>query len=815
MPTFSIKQFLFVIFSTTASLLLAQTAAIDGKILANGKDAIEYANIGLFSKSDSNLIKAELSNESGEFKFSSLASGEYFIKITSLGIADKLVDKVVLQQGESLQLGIINVEQSAISLKETTVTAKRSLIEVKPDKTIFNVEGTINSIGSDAISLLRKAPGIVVDNNDNINVLGRSGVLIYVDGKRLPLSGQDLSNYLQSLTADQIDRFEIISNPGANYEAQGNAGIIDIRLKRDKNFGTNATLNASYTQGVYPGYNLSTAANFRNRYLNLYINLGTGENDGFGLMDFRSFQNGLFLKEIDDSQTIRKQNNARIGVDFFITKNQTLGLLVSANKSSRLTTQKNTIELAKQLTPEITDSSLIANTDIESPRIDQTYNINYQYKITKDQNLNIDLDYGQYNSKNDRLQINRYFKPETQSPLSEVFTSFSTPIDISIKSAKFDYTHQIFGGNFSLGSKISSVHSDNQFLLYDGEGEEKVINKTKSNLFDYQEDVLAGYLNYSKEINKKLGFSAGLRVENTHTKGNLTAFLPELQEPPVLQDYISWFPSAGITYGVDDNNSLAFNYGRRINRPDYNVLNPFNNQFSQLSFEKGNPKLKPEIVNNLEVNYNFMQMYNFKIGYSKTIDQITRLIGPDDSDPRATYINWDNLANQTIWSFSASLPFQILPFWTAYINASGSHIDNQADYGNGAVVNLQAFSYEIFQQHNFKLPYGFNAEISSNYSGPGIWGGVFEYDSSWNLDIGLQKRFFNEKLNIKLSGTDLFYSSYWRGGSNFNGLESRGSGKHDSRRIGISLSYKFGNEKVQTRKRETGLSEEQQRANGG
>jgi len=790
----------------------AQLGGIQGAIENDKSEPVEYVNVALFKLADSSLVKVELTDENGSFVFSNVSPETYFIKTSSLGLAEYTSTGIKIVNMGVIKLDKITLNSSSISLKETTVVAKRNMVEVRPDKTVFNVEGTINSIGSDAISLLRKAPGIMIDNNENISVLGRSGVLIYIDGKRLPLAGVDLSNYLQSLTADQIDRFDIITNPGAKYEAQGNAGIIDIRLKKDKKFGINGTINTSYSQGRYGRSMVSGTGNYRNKLMNIYGSLGASDMQGYNLMAFESFLNNLYLGEISDTRFRRRQVNYKAGIDYFLTPKQTIGLLVSGNTGLNESRGFNSIELANQFASSKIDSVLIANTIEDSPRNNQSYNINYQNNFTKDMALNIDLDYGNFETDNLRDQTNIYFTPMQDIELSKIITSFDTPSDIGILSFKTDFNKNLFGGSMSTGTKFTGVSSDNTFLFFDGLNPDRLINKRNSNKFKYDEKVYAAYVNYSIKLNKEINLSGGIRAEQTHTRGNLTAFLPELQEKPVERNYLSWFPSGGITWKMSQNHGFALNYGRRINRPNYNVLNPFNNQLSQLSFEKGNPGLLPEIVNNLELGYTLKQIYNIKIAYSKTLDQITRLIGPDDVDPRATYINWDNLASQTIWSVNASVPLEITKFWNAFINVSGSHINNEADYGNGAVVDLQAFSYTIFQQHTFTLPMGFNAEVSGYYSGPGIWGGVFEYDSNWSLDVGLQKRFFGDKLNVKISGSDLFFQSFWSGISRFNGLEARGSGRNDNRRFTINLSYTLGNNNVKSRKRETGMEAEEDRA---
>jgi len=359
------------------------------------------------------------------------------------------------------------------------------------------------------------------------------------------------------------------------------------------------------------------------------------------------------------------------------------------------------------------------------------------------------------------------------------------------------------------------VGTKNTFLFFDEIDNEEVRNNTRSNLFDYDENVYAAYLSYSGKLNDKISYSAGLRSEATDAMGNLTAFRDDLQEEPVDINYLSFFPSAGITYALNQQkgNTIALNYGRRINRPDYNVLNPFRNQISQLSYEKGNPFLRPEIVDNMEVGYTLAYRYNFKLAYSKTSDQITRLIGPDDIDPRAGFIGWDNLAKKTVISFNASLPFTVTKFWNAFFNVNASHINNQADYGDNGTIDLQIFNYSFFQQQTFKLPGAYTFEVSGYFSGPGIWGGVFKYDENWSLNLGLQKKFFRDQLNVKLSANDLFYQTGWTGNSEFNGQRSEGSGNWDSRNVALSLSYAFGNQKVKSRKRKTGLSDEAERVN--
>ncbi|MFK7773175.1 MAG: TonB-dependent receptor [Saprospiraceae bacterium] len=802
------KPYFTILFLIFTNSIFAQTASIKGILQDADKAPVSFANIVLYSSTDSSVVKIEVSDPIGKFIIPSIPSGNYYLVASFIGYDDATKNDIQLSEGEQLDLGIFSFQAASVELAEATVKAKRALVEIKPDRTVFNVQGTINSVGSDAIELLRKAPAVTVDNNDNINVLGRAGVLLYVDGKRQPLAGDDLTNYLKGIPAEQIDRIEIITNPGAKYEAEGNAGIIDIRLKKDKSHGANGTVNATHNQGKVGRTNAGFTGNYRNKNFNTYGNIGAGRRNGFNDLIFNSTQNGIKLQESNEMRRSADAIYYRIGTDFFINKKNTIGFLISGGNSDDSNPGTNQIKISNSNSPNQIDSTLIAENETDAIRDRLSYNLNYRFDDRKSgQSLNIDLDYGTFGNEIERFQPNRYFN-ENGDLLTENISRFSTPTDIDIYTFKVDYESNFLGGKLGIGTKLSQVISDNTFRVFDEINGEPIQNDLRSNTFEYDEKVYAGYVSFNRKVNEKINFSAGLRAEQTDAVGNLKAFLVTLQEPPVELNYLSWFPNAGLTYAASPQNSFALNYGRRINRPDYNVLNPFNNQLSELSYQKGNPFLAPEIVNNIELGYTYKYRYNFKLAYSKTIDQITRLIGPDENDARANFISWANLADQTILSFNASLPFTITKNWNAFFNFSASHIDNQADYGDGAVVDVQVFTYSFYQQQTFNLPNKFTAEVSGYFSGPGVWGGVFEYESSWALNLGLQRRFLNDQLNVKLSANDLFYQSGWDGFSVFNGLVSEGSGRWDSRNVSLSVSYNFGNQQVKSRKRKTGLEDE-------
>lgn len=798
----------FWIFLSLGYPSFSQNLSFSGKITDNNKNGIPFATIILKTATDSSMVKADITAEDGSFTFRSLEPGSYFAEADYLGMTH--YSSGVVELNTSIVWPDIILQEDVRQLNEVVVTTSRALVEVKADRTVFNVQGTINSAGENGLDLLRKAPGVLVDNNNSISVLGRAGVLIYVDGKRIPLSGDDLTQYLENLTSEQIDKIDIITNPGSKYEAQGNAGIIDIRLKKDKNHGANASLSGSYGHGQRGRGNLSGNGNYRNKTFNAFGGIGYNGGANWNEMMFDTYQNGLFLDESNSSVNEFNGYNGRFGTDFFIGKKHTIGFLIGGqtNESRRLNNNKTFISRENRLSE--VDSVLTAPNTADIRRNQSTFNLNYTFESGKNR-LNVDADYGTFNNDADHFQPNYYYDASQNNIISQNITAYTTPVKIDIATAKLDFETEIYGGRLGLGSKLSQVATDNTFLFYNINNSEETLNNRRSNEFDYNENVWAGYINYSKSLTKKWNASAGLRVENTDARGDLTAFIAELEEEPVDFNYIHFFPSAGLTYQYKPEHVFSVNYGRRINRPDYNVLNPFREQLSELSYARGNKFLQPEIVNNVELGYTLAYRFSFKLAYSHTANQITRLIGPDDEDPRAGFISWDNLATQKLYSINASLPFDITKWWNAYMNFGVSHTDNQADYGDGRVVDVQAWAYNIYQQHTFDLGNKWKGEISGWYSGPGVWGGVFLYDPSYSLNLGVQRKFFNNKMNVRLSASDITFQSGWSGVARFDGQVGFGAGNWDSRRGTISISYDLGNSQVKSRKRKTGIEDETKR----
>ena len=811
---------------TLALLCLVSTCGLaqhtlTGTVQDDVGDPVLFASVALYTAADSTLVKVETTDDAGHFQLLNVAPATYYLIVSLVGSPS--LEQHGLIVANSQDLGTLTLAPTGVDLNDVTVTATRALVEVKPDRTVFNVQGTINAAGNDALSLLAMAPGVTLDNNDNISVLSRSGVIIYINGRRLPLQGSDLSNYLRTLTAEQIEGIDIISSPGARYEAEGNAGIIDIRLKKAEDEGTNGTLTASASQGRYAIFALNAGANYRNRSFNLYGNLGYAYNDSYTRSLFASQQNGLLLLDNQYSQPRLRTPSARLGLDYYAGKRHTIGLLYSGQRQEVARDVQNTTRIFDQPQHGTTepekpaDSVLIGGVDGQGTHDQHAFNVNYNFAIAAGHNLNVDLDYGLFRN-DDRLdQPNRYVRPDG-ALLSLANASFNTPIDIDILTGRVDYDFPLAGGAASAGVKYTQVNTDNTFLAFDGLfGTEQRLQADQSNLFSYDETVYAAYLSYAGNFSERLSYSAGLRLESTRADSRLTELANGSITRPIDSTYTSLFPNAGLTFQLTENQVLSLRYGRRINRPNYNILNPFRVQLNELSYEAGNPTLGPEIVNNLQLTYQLKRRYNFQLAYSRVQDAFARLLTPDPLDPRAGFSTYDNLAERTIYSFSASAPVALTDWWNAYLSVQSSYVSNEAnfseEFGLRGVVNVEQFNYGALLQQTFTLPGDFTAELTARYISAGVSEGIFEYDDLGYVNVGLQRKFFAGRLNAKLSGNDIFRNFVINGQSDFGGLVTNGTVFRDSRRVALSLSYGFGNDKVKSRRRDTGLDEAAGRVN--
>lgn len=688
----------------------------------------------------------------------------------------------------------------ADSLSTVTVIGRKPLVEVKPDKLVFNVENSINAIGGNGLEVLRKATGVVVDKDENILLSGKSGIRIYIDGRPSPLAGTDLTDYLKSLPAGDIATIEIITNPSARYEAAGSAGIINIRLKSSRSFGWNGNLNSSYAIGQFAKYNAGSSFNYRNKKLNLYGNISLSESNNESTLNLYRLQNDSIYDQ--RSQTIFKNNsqNARAGLDITLSQFATTGMVINANFSAGEGFGNSVTPILPQSSKELA-RILTARGRTSSRRATITTNLNYRFADTSGHVFSIDLDYGGYRLKSSNLVPNQYVDA-TGNFLSDYTFSTISPTDIDLFGLKADYETGWLGGKLATGFKSSLVKTRNDFGFFNKAGADFIKDIDRSNQFTYLEQIYAAYLLYNRQKGK-WSLESGLRVEWTISDGQLKAAQTQ-QDESVRRNYLDWFPSAGLTYQLNPKNSLGISVSRRIDRPNYRDLNPFESQIDELTYQKGNPFLNPQYTTSYELRHTYQYKLVTTLGYSTVRDFFAQIT--DTIEGRRNFIQQRNIASQKIWSLNISYPFQLAKWWSVYANFNGYHTRYKADFEPGKVIRLQATGFTLYQQHSFNLGKNWMGEISSFFSTPYVWAGTYETEALGGIDLGLQKKILKERATIKASISDILRTYPWRGISRLGELTIYGSGGWESRQFRLAFTWNWGKKEVKAaRNRNTGL----------
>lgn len=784
------------------------TGTISGKIIdATTGEAAPFANVILYAAADSSMVKGEVTRENGIFKLINLKATNYWLSVTYIGFEEYRSEVFALSDGQNLDMPPIELQASSVELIAAEVVAKRALIEVQPDKTVFNVEGSINATGNTALELLRKSPGVVVDNNDNIILSGKDGVQIYIDGKPSQLSTEDLAIQLRAMQSAEIDAIEIITNPSAKYDAEGNAGIINIRLKKDKRYGANASLNLGYAYGYHHRYNGSTTFNYRNPKSNVFGSYSYNGGDSENWINLYRIQNNVLYDQESVNLRGGDKHSFKLGTDFFLSKKSTLGVMVNGYWNVQDWSNESHTPITDLATENLT-SVLDATAENDGLRKNLNANINYSFDKGGGESWNIDADWGIFKNTNDAYQPNYYKLPDGETITDSIAFTSNAPTDIEIYTLKGDHERKLWGGNFGAGMKFSYVKTDNIYDFYNLVNASEILDTTRSNKFVFDENINAAYLTFTKQYGKFTA-NVGIRAEQTNSKGVLTA-LQETNNDEVNRHYLDFFPSGGLTYQHNQKHQFRVNYSRRVDRPNYQDLNPFEFKLSELSYRRGNPFLQPQYSNSVSVSHTFNYTLTTNFSFTHTHDFFANI--SDSTEVIRSFLETINLDYQRVINLSISYPVSLTKWWSTYTNLVGYHKRNYADLGEGRIVDVKANAVSLYHQSTFSLPLDFTFELSGWYSSPSIWGAVYKTDGNFSIDMGVQKKLWNKRGNLKVSVTDIFQTTPWRGVQEFAGFYVEASGGWESRQIRLNFSYLFGNDQVKkSRKRNTGLEDEVKR----
>ena len=788
------------------------SGSISGFVITSEQLPIESSTVILMNAADSTIFKVELADKQGAFNFSGLKPGSYLISFSSVGFIKSFSGPYLLKAGEGLKnIGKIVLTVSSKTLQEVEVTAKERFVEVKAGKVILNVESSILSAGSTAFDILARSPGVQVDNNDNIKLNGKAGVLVMINGKQTFMEKENLVDLLKSTQSNTIESIELISNPSAKYAAAGIASIIDIRIKKNKNFGTNGTLTAmtgvsNMGKAYYPNFRYSSglSLNHRTEILNVFGNYSHSD-----VSQSKSIQSNRLIRSADRiidvnyfSTQQRITESYRIGADFNIAPNHIIGVLFngSTNKIGIDKLNRSDIYNSGKI-----DSSIFAESNQNRKLTNSVYNLNYKGAMGKKAgNISIDLDYLTYNRTSLENLSNRFINVSENPYRDNLNLKNNSPSQYTIQSIKVDYSVPLnTSSTLDIGIQTSKVKGESQLDFGTVTNFVFKADARFTNHFTINESINAGFFSYTKDF-KNSNLVIGLRAEATETKAISIA-----SGVPTNPKYLDLFPNLQYSQNLNLNHKLLLSYGRRIERPGYDALNPSLAYLDQYSFKSGNPLLKSAYTQNLELTHLYKDKISttFRVSF---VDDVFLDINEQNNETFVNTIITKNLDKQYAYGIEVNAPFEVTKWWNLDFNIQANSIKYSTKSSVGEFTNSSP-DVILTSLQSFSLGKTVKAEISSMYETPTVYG-IYNFKAVYNVDAGLSMSLFQKKGILKLRLTDLFNSLQNKYDSNFENLDLRIFDKKESSTAQLSFSYSFGRKTIKSaRRRNTGSETEQGR----
>lgn len=817
------KLFTLLLVSLTAfsfkTIAQAKIGKISGTVIDGSQKTIESATITLMRTKDSSVAKIAAADKAGKYEFENIPEGIYFVSISAVGHQGGYSDVIeITSASPNVVVKTIELVPLAKSVGGVVVTAKKPPIEVKAGKTVVNVEASPTNAGLNVMEILEKSPGVSVDDDGNISIKGKSGVLVLIDGKPTYLTGTQLASLLKSIQAGNLNQIEIMTTPPAKYDAAGNAGIINIITKKGTIKGMNGSIDLNYAQGLYPKYNGGANFNYRNNKINLFGSYNGGVWEGWGILKI----NRKFLKDGDltgtsDQATERhnkgRWNNAKLGLDYTFSKKDIAGIVLTGNINPWNNWQQSTSNL-RDVNGNINSIFL---SDAYNGSSSKNMNTNFNYKHSFDstgKELTADLDYGYYENKGRNLLSTDVYNAENLKQGNTVLLQGEFPSVIRIYSGKADYVHP-FSKNLKLetGLKSAFVNTDNDVFYVRDTSTGWYTDKQRTNHFIYKENVNAVYATLSATV-KKWELNAGLRVENTIAEGT------QLQnDSSFKRNYTNLFPTAGAVYNMNDKNQFSAAYSRRIRRPDYDDLNPFVFFLDSLTYGQGNPYLQPEFSNRGELSHTYKHFLTTTVSYTQTDNIITQLL-KQNTDKKTTFQTTENFARRQQWGFSVSANQRLAKWWNINVYSGVFNNHYKGLYNDGVKntpvsINVAMFTANVSNSFSFAKIY--TAEVSGWYnSNPSD--GLIIGRSMGAVNAALAMQVLKKQGTIKVGVRDIFRTSNFSGYSKYADVDLtvKNDRRRDSRQVSISFSYKFGKQNIAPARRRTGgAGDEQDRVKSG
>ncbi len=785
------------------------TAAVFTVTVTNTQnEVLEGAIVEVLNAGDRKLVKSAVTNKNGVSVFYIPLLDNYLLNSSFIGHETQTISlsRAVIADKKIT----ITLLPNAKTLANISVTSRKPFIQMAQGKVIVNVDASLTNAGTTVLEVLEKSPGVMVDKNGGISLQGKQGVLVLIDDKQTYLSGADLNNLLSGMSSSQVETIELITSPSAKYEASGNAGIINIKTKKNKQVGFNGVFSTAFAQGRYPKSNNSLVVNYRNGKFNTFLTYSSNINKGFtDIYALRRYYNnsGALLLVLDQPTIFISKNfgnTVKAGFDFYASSKTTLGIALTGISVARNGTSDATASWKNASGS--TDSSIRTLGTSSYQFTNGGVNFNVKHNISKTQDLSVDLDLLKYTIQNDQA-----FNSKLQAAGGYTEgTLGNLPSAISIFSAKADYILQT-GKNSKLesGYKLSGINTDNTAAYQAFDGFTWKEDLGKSNHFLYKEKIQALYSSFEQKLSR-ISFQAGMRYENTNYDGHQLGNSAR-KDSAFSKNYSGLFPSGYFSYQADSSNTFTLTAGRRIDRPPFQKLNPFVIIINKYTFERGNPFFLPQYSWNIELGHQFRQILTTTVSYSIIKDYFSQLFLSEGND----ILVYTNGNVGKMYNLGVSVAVQVTPlnWWTL----SGQAIYNYKELKGYQGVNYNSHVSQLNISMNNQLRLGkiYTAEISGFYTTQARNDLQELLSPTGQLSAGITRPVLKKKGTLKLSVRDIFFTQAMEGNTDFPNADEYFILRRDTRVFNLSFTYRFGKPLKTTRRTSGSAGDEIQRVGSG
>jgi len=761
---------------------------ITGSILDSNKQPIDFAEI-LLLDNQKELIQHTYTDETGHFSLQTITNNSYVLQVNNLG-SKQYETTIDLTQDVHLNPIVIQTDKM---LDEIVVATQPKLFQRKVDRTVMNIEQSVHANNSNAKDLLKLTPGLKVDK-DQISLIGKSTMQVMINDKMLPLSGEELVNYLQTIPSETIQKIEVITTPPAKYEASGNSGLINIVLKQAKHDAWNNQTTAGFGGADKAVWKIGDVLNYSKNKLSLAasFNASTGYNQGVERMEL--FYPTETWKTINRETKKNSDISGSFQLDYQATSKTALGVQYRGAKNTQKTTDENRTHVDNLVNNPLKS---IQTSGFSTPDFNNhSINLNLAHQFdTLGTKFNMDMDYFTFDTNKSRV-----FNTKTAlvDNLVNKYQNSQTTGDQKIDnySAKIDMEQPLFFMNLSYGAKMSFVKTTNNANSFNVQEGTSAIDIIQADHFIYKENTQAAYVSASKSLSAKWEAQVGLRLESTQTTGESLA-----NQSTEKTTYTKLFPTLYVNYKINDDNNLSLSANRRISRPSFWQLNPFRWYVNDYNYVTGDPSLKPTFTNAVSVNYTLKNKLFINASYAKSQDLASQY-STIDSSTNIQVLKQGNIFDAENYSLGITHIFDSW-HWLNTQNSISTFYNSAQLIQDINLTTKDGLGYYFSSNNTVYLnaEKTFQAQVDFWYQSK-LNNGNWKLESMYALNLGLKYAVLDNKLNISGYMNDIFKTSNLRAQATSDGVKQSYDMYHDNRYFTLGLSYRFGNSKIKVNERQ-------------